>query len=168
MHIAERIITLIHQKGSGFLSFILEYSEYFNRFLFFSCFLFMVSIVFVILFKNIPKKVIYGKLFNKANGDVFDITSIETSIGRSKVCDIIMAYNNVSRLHAVLVKRQDGFEIYDTNSSMGIYVNGKIVKKNEKIFDGDVITLGSTVLVLNAPNMCNQEVKYEQGGNKLD
>ena len=49
----------------------------------------------------------------------------ENSIGRSKSCDIYLADATVSREHAVLMRRDDGWSITDSDSKAGVYVNGE-------------------------------------------
>jgi Protein of unknown function (DUF3662)/FHA domain len=67
-------------------------------------------------------------------------------IGRSKDSDIRVSDPNVSRRHAEI--RQDGsaYWIVDLESTNGVSVNGRAVKR-AKLDDEDRITLGSTELV---------------------
>ena len=67
-------------------------------------------------------------------------------IGRSKDSDIRVSDPNVSRRHAEI--RQDGssYWIVDLDSTNGVTVNGRAVKR-AKLDDEDRITLGSTELV---------------------
>jgi hypothetical protein len=67
-------------------------------------------------------------------------------LGRSKECDIRVSDPNVSRRHAEI--RGDGaaWWIVDLDSTNGISVNGRTVKR-AKLDDKDRITLGSTELV---------------------
>jgi Protein of unknown function (DUF3662)/FHA domain len=67
-------------------------------------------------------------------------------IGRSKDSDIRLSDPNVSRRHAEI--RQDGstYVIVDLDSTNGVSVNGRSVKR-AKLDDEDRITLGSTELV---------------------
>jgi hypothetical protein len=64
-------------------------------------------------------------------------------LGRSRECDIQVEDPNVSRRHAEL--RQEGSTswIVDLDSTNGIEVNGKRVKR-AKLDDGDTFTVGST------------------------
>ncbi|MGX8835563.1 FtsK/SpoIIIE domain-containing protein [Amedibacillus sp. YH-ame6] len=50
-------------------------------------------------------------------------------IGRGDTCDIVYAHEAVSTLHASLYYDDDGFWIVDEQSSNGVYVNGKRIKK---------------------------------------
>lgn len=72
-----------------------------------------------------PRPVTLGILVNGANGDEFLLNHWETSIGRNKTCDIFLAYNTISRFHAVLSRRKRGWTVFDTYSKTGVYVNGK-------------------------------------------
>lgn len=93
-----------------------------------------------------PKKKVYALLLDMSNDEQFPITCYETSIGRSRSCDIVFTNTTVSRSHAVVALRKDGFYIFDTESKSGITVNGEPVEKSKKIFNGDVITFGTTVM----------------------
>lgn len=72
----------------------------------------------------------------------------ENSIGRSRSCDIVLRDQTASRAHAVLMRRESGWLVTDTNSKAGTFVNGKKVKRSAPVFPGDVITMGSTALTL--------------------
>lgn len=86
-------------------------------------------------------------LQNTANGDILPLRNGETSIGRSKNCDIILNYTTVSRSHAVIAKRKKGWFVVDTRSTTGTNVNGEPVNQKVCLEDGDIITLGGASLV---------------------
>ena len=67
-------------------------------------------------------------------------------IGRSKECDIQLADPNVSRRHAELRQEGASYWIVDLDSTNGVEVNGRRLKR-AKLEDGDRLTLGSTELV---------------------
>lgn len=69
-----------------------------------------------------------------------------TLIGRSRECDIQLADPNTSRRHAELRREGSSFWIVDLDSTNGIEVNGRRLKR-AKLEDGDRVTLGSTELV---------------------
>ncbi|MGN1442916.1 MAG: FHA domain-containing protein, partial [Acutalibacteraceae bacterium] len=78
----------------------------------------------------------------------------ETSIGRSNLCDIVLGYNSVSRAHAVISRRIDGWYIFDLMTKNGIEINGKKLEKSATIQNGDVLTIGTAsfkFLVSNDP-----------------
>ena len=62
-------------------------------------------------------------------------------LGRSRECDIQVEDPNVSRRHAEL--RQEGPSYWIVDSTNGIEVNGKRVKR-AKLEPGDTFTVGST------------------------
>ncbi|MDD5953353.1 MAG: FtsW/RodA/SpoVE family cell cycle protein [Oscillospiraceae bacterium] len=76
----------------------------------------------------------------------------ENSIGRSKSCDITLPDSTVSRDHAVLMRRESGWFIADTQSKGGTYVNGKRVDKEAMVRPGDVISMGTAHLSLKRVN----------------
>ena len=67
-------------------------------------------------------------------------------IGRSKECDIRVNDGNVSRRHAEIRQEGSSFWIVDLDSTNGVSVNGRTLKR-AKLDDEDRITLGSTELV---------------------
>lgn len=72
----------------------------------------------------------------------------ENSIGRSRSCDIVLPDHTVSRDHAVLMRREGGWMITDTNSKAGTLLNGKKIKGDTRVLPGDVLSIGSSALML--------------------
>jgi hypothetical protein len=66
-------------------------------------------------------------------------------LGRSRECDIQIEDANVSRRHAELRQEGTSFWIVDLDSTNGLEVNGKRVKR-AKLDPGDSFTIGSTEL----------------------
>lgn len=64
------------------------------------------------------------------------------SIGREYENDLVLDDVLVSRRHAIIIKKNDGFYIEDMKSSNGTYVNDVAVTDDLKLMDGDVITFG--------------------------
>ena len=96
------------------------------------------------LFIKPAKRTIRASLVEADTGHILDISKAETSIGRSKSCDIVITDASVSRFHAVLAKRSAGWIIFDTNSTHGIILNGETVEKNASLEDGDFLIFGTT------------------------
>jgi len=67
-------------------------------------------------------------------------------IGRSRDCDVQLADPNVSRRHAELRQEGASYWIVDLDSTNGVEVNGRRLKR-AKLEDGDRVTLGSTDIV---------------------
>lgn len=109
-----------------------------------------VTVLFYSLFsllRKSPQSDTGVYLQNPANGDIYPLEYGETSIGRSKTCDILFNYPTVSRSHAVLAQRKKGWFIVDTRSTTSTKVNNEPVKKRVYLEEGDIITLGGISLV---------------------
>lgn len=80
----------------------------------------------------------------------FPVLYWENSIGRSRSCDIVLPDATMSRDHAVLMRREEGWFIIDTNSKAGTFVNGRKLKPTARarIHPGDTIAMGSSALSL--------------------
>jgi hypothetical protein len=68
------------------------------------------------------------------------------TIGRSRGCEIVLADANVSRRHAEIRPRGDGWTIADLGSTNGVVVNGVRVERAQALRAGDRIEIGTTVL----------------------
>lgn len=67
-------------------------------------------------------------------------------IGREPQCDVSLPHGGISKLHAQLIRRPSGeYEILDTNSSNGTFVDGKRLDGNTpaRVADGARIRLGT-------------------------
>ena len=69
-------------------------------------------------------------------------------LGRSRECDIQVEDPNVSRRHAELRQEGSSYWIVDLDSTNGVEVNGKRVKRL-KLEDGTRFTIGSTEFTFN-------------------
>jgi hypothetical protein len=67
-------------------------------------------------------------------------------IGRSKDCDVQVSDPNVSRRHAEIRREGDAYLLLDLDSTNGVEVDGKRVKRLE-LRDGSRFTIGSTEVV---------------------
>jgi Protein of unknown function (DUF3662)/FHA domain len=76
---------------------------------------------------------------------LFAIKEPVAVLGRSKRCDIVLPDPNVSRQHAEIRLEGDGHAVVDLDSTNGVKVNGREVKR-AVLADGDRIELGSTEL----------------------
>jgi hypothetical protein len=77
------------------------------------------------------------------DGQVKRVDKRRVVLGRSRDCDIQVEDANVSRRHAELRQEGAAYWIVDLDSTNGIEVNGKRVKR-AKLDPGDVFTVGST------------------------
>ncbi len=81
-------------------------------------------------------------------GKVYPVLFWENSIGRARGSDIFIDDERVSREHCVLLRRENGWFISDTNSKSGTMVNGKEVEYRQRLLIDDKITIGDTTLAL--------------------
>ncbi len=73
----------------------------------------------------------------------YRIVSERTSLGRATDNDLVLSDPKVSRHHAEVVRRPEGFVLRDLGSTNGTFVNGRRIF--ERLLDpGDVILLGDT------------------------
>ena len=77
------------------------------------------------------------------DGERHELTKRRTVIGRSKDCDLRISDPNISRRHAEVRQEGTAFWIIDLDSTNGIEINGRRVKR-AKLDPGDTVTLGST------------------------
>ncbi len=68
------------------------------------------------------------------------------TIGRSRSCDVVLDDANVSRQHAEIRPRGDGWMVADLGSTNGIAVNGVRVERPQSLRPGDRIEIGASVL----------------------
>lgn len=87
-------------------------------------------------------------LEDAATGAHFPVLYWENSIGRSRSCDIQIPDNSVSRDHAVLMRREEGWLVCDTGSHAGTRVRNKQITEPTLVQIGDKIRMGSTTLTL--------------------
>lgn len=87
-------------------------------------------------------------LFDEDSKRAIPVLYWENSIGRSKRCDIYLNDDTVSREHAVLLRRDDGWIITDTGSKAGVYVNSTKTDGRTNIYLDDKIRIGSTTLTV--------------------
>src|SRR5262245_43813963 len=79
----------------------------------------------------------------------FDLAAANIKIGRSSASDLVLQDLNVSRLHAELVKRPDGYFVLDAGGKNGTFVNDRPIDSPTALKPGDRVRLGTTGLVFN-------------------
>ena len=93
----------------------------------------IVYAVFDSLFRNLSKRRVLITLYDHLNKEHIPITYWENSIGRNKHCDVVVNSQAVSRDHAVLYRREEGWMIADTNSKGGVFLNGRQIDGEKKV-----------------------------------
>lgn len=74
------------------------------------------------------------------------------TIGRASDCSIPIKDRYLSRRHAELVPRHDGWILKDLGSANGTYLNGNRVERDERLNPGDRIRLGDTEILFEMPD----------------
>ena len=74
-------------------------------------------------------------------GETFMPVDGRTTIGRHQRSDIFLDDITVSRNHAVIFHREDGYYIQDQGSLNGTYVN-RVRVETQKLSDGDQLQIG--------------------------
>lgn len=108
--------------------------------------LLILAVCVISLFRNRPRVHKMAQLVDQNNGSVMDITHWETSIGKSKANDVVLPLPSVSRFHAVIAKKKDGWMVTDTFSKNGVQVNGVPVDQRAPLADGDILMIGTIPL----------------------
>ncbi|MCR4318030.1 MAG: sigma 54-interacting transcriptional regulator [Planctomycetes bacterium] len=81
------------------------------------------------------------------------------SIGRSMSCGIVLSGEPVSRLHAEILREEDGYKLYD-RSKNGLLLNGEATRESY-LAEGDEIRIGDEILqIVSIPEL---EITSEQG-----
>lgn len=70
----------------------------------------------------------------------------ENTIGRAKRCDICLPHESLSSVHAAVFQRREKLYISDYGSKNGVKVNGEKVRRDYRLEDGDVLSLGRVLL----------------------
>lgn len=74
-------------------------------------------------------------------GEIFAPIDGQTTIGRHQDSDVFLDDITVSRHHAVLLHKEDGYYIQDQGSLNGTYVN-RVRVETRKLADGDQLQIG--------------------------
>jgi diguanylate cyclase (GGDEF)-like protein len=78
-------------------------------------------------------------------GQVYEIGEDVTMIGRSDDVDLIVSDTSISRRHAMIVHRADGFFLSDLGSTNGSFVNKEPVDEPLPLREGDKVAIGHVV-----------------------
>lgn len=100
-----------------------------------------------IVVEDIPKELCLKSLSPKEYGDlIIDKNSIV--LGSMKGgCSYVVKKSGISRMHAKLVKKEDGLFLLDLNSTNGTYLNDEQIMSGREYLleEGDVISLANIV-----------------------
>jgi adenylate cyclase len=99
----------------------------------------------------------------EGRSEVFDVRKDITAIGRAADNDIVLNDFSVSRRHALLKKEDDGWVLYDNQSTNGVKIDGRAVPR-AVVADGDEALIGTFVLRFRE----EADVSLSKGARLLD
>jgi len=73
---------------------------------------------------------------------------VRFTIGRTRECDLCLSDLSVSRMHALLVRREDGWVLSDLGSHNGTRLNGWLVREPVPVRPGDRVEFGSMTFIV--------------------
>ena len=129
-------------KGCGNMEAFFDGFITVSRYMLLIIALYVVLRAIISMFLKKASDPVRGRLINEVTGEVITLRDRECSIGRNKACDIVLGFDTISRLHAVMAFRNKGFLIFDTNSKSGVTVNGEKIKRKANVYDGDRVGFG--------------------------
>ncbi|HYM24616.1 MAG TPA: NHLP bacteriocin export ABC transporter permease/ATPase subunit [Vicinamibacterales bacterium] len=96
--------------------------------------------------KAAPRAFIIRVLAGSRKGAEIEVKDGRATLGRSADCTIAFEERDISRKHATIEWTDEGFQITDTNSTMGVWV-GKREVKSYLLQPGEKVRLGDTVTI---------------------
>jgi sigma-B regulation protein RsbU (phosphoserine phosphatase) len=93
----------------------------------------------------------------------FPLARERVTIGRSRESDIFLPDQWLSRHHAAIEERPDGYWVSDLKSKNGTLLNGEPVRGWHRLRPGDVITLGEHTLTFSAEEAEEEEEREPEG-----
>ena len=97
----------------------------------------------------------------------YPLAKPRVTIGRSRESDIFLPDQWLSRHHAAIEDRGEGFWVNDLNSKNGTLLNGEPVREWRRLRPGDVITLGEHTLTFCAEPADEEEEEREPEGTRV-
>jgi Domain of unknown function (DUF1707)/FHA domain len=75
-------------------------------------------------------------------------SGVRFTIGRARDCDLCLTDLSVSRMHSLLVRREDGWVLSDLGSHNGTRLNGWLVREPVQVQVGDQVEFGSMAFII--------------------
>lgn len=98
-----------------------------------------------VILNDEPIQPVRTVLYDLKTQRVYDLRDDRSIVGRDMRCDVVLPDPSVSRRHAEVLHNDAGWLIRDTGSTNGMVVNG-VATTQSRIYDGDIIELGTTQL----------------------
>jgi pSer/pThr/pTyr-binding forkhead associated (FHA) protein len=74
-----------------------------------------------------------------------------TTIGRARGCDLALEASEVSTVHCIVFRTEDGYHVRDCKSRTGTRVNGDSIRGTPLLRDGDILHVGPFSFELTIP-----------------
>lgn len=94
-----------------------------------------------ILDDRVPLNLALDFSSGQESGEVIPVDSFPSRIGKGKNADVKLTEPTVSRMHAIIIRKPDGFQLEDLHSTNGTWVNKKKISVN-MLHNGDEIQFG--------------------------
>ena len=96
-------------------------------------------------------------------------SGVRFTIGRTRDCDLCLTDLSVSRMHALLVRREEGWVLSDLGSHNGTRLNGWLVREPVQVRAGDRVEFGSMAFIIQgdpepSPVRCGGAGHHRHGG----
>ncbi len=75
-------------------------------------------------------------------------SGVRFTIGRTRDCDLCLTDLSVSRMHALLVRREGGWVLSDLGSHNGTRLNGWLIREAVPVRAGDRVEFGSMAFII--------------------
>ena len=133
---------------SGFLGFALDLAVVILRIVIPILTVVIIALIYSSLRHNKRTERPLIMLWDESDGKAIPVLYWENSIGRSRLSDININDPAVSREHAVLLRRDDGWIVTDADSKTGVFVNGERISGRTHIYLNDKLKIGSCSFVI--------------------
>lgn len=90
-------------------------------------------------------------------GNRFTLSGDEMTIGRRSTNDVVLKDPQVSRVHAVVMRRGGALIIEDLGSHNGTYINGERISGPRQLHHGDSVTIGESKGTVEDPMRAGEE-----------
>ena len=90
-------------------------------------------------------------------GREFELKRRETQVGRSRTNHIVLTDTTVSRHHVTFILDDRGVRARDEGSGNGTLKNGSTIGREARVWDGDEIEIGSTVVRVEGAGAASEE-----------
>jgi len=99
----------------------------------------------------------------------YPLLKARVTIGRSRDSDIFLPDQWLSRQHAEILQKPDGYYVSDLGSKNGTLLNGGRIHEQQRLRAGDVITLGEHILTfsLGEPGDEEEELDSDPVGTRV-